>query len=192
MLTHLSSIVAHTTSLKRRPIFSAITGVVECLALAFGPFISGSIAHCTAWRVGFYITIPIGVIIIAIVFFSIGHIRRPENAHLSYKEGLKRIDWAGLAINIPMSLCLVLGLVWAGITYAWANWRIILVLTISAVLLAVFLIVEYRAGDSSMVPLKMLRQRSVAFASLITFCNFAHLAVVACYVSLPFDSWSQC
>lgn len=35
-----------------------------------------------------------------------------------------------------------------------------------------------------MVPLTMMRQRSVAFACLITFCNFAHLSLLAYY--LPF------
>lgn len=179
----MSSIVAHTTSLKHRPVYSAITGGVECIALASGPFISGSIAHYSTWRVSFYIIIPISVAIIVMVFLSIGHIRRPENAHLSSKDGLKRIDWAGFAINVPMTLCLVLALEWAGTAYSWANWRIILLLAIAAVLLAIFLMVEYRAGDDSMVPLKMLRQRSVAFASLITFCNFAHLSVIAYYVS---------
>jgi MFS family permease len=147
-----------------------------------GPFISGSIAHYTTWRLSFYIIVPISVFIIVIIFFSIGHIRRHENAHLSSKEGLKRIDWPGFAINVPMTLCLVLGLQWAGTVYAWTNWRIILLLAIAATLLTIFLIVEHRAGDESMVPLRTLRQRSVAFASLITFCNFAHLAVIAYYV----------
>lgn len=86
-------------------------------------------------------------------------------------------------MNVPMTLCLVMDLQWAGTTYPWASWRIILLLTLAAVLLAVFLIVEYRAGDKSMVSLKMLRQRSVAFASIIVFCNFAHLSVIAYYVS---------
>jgi MFS family permease len=158
-------------------------GGVECMALALGPFISGSIAHYSTWRVSFYIIIPFGAAIIVIVFFSIGHIRRSENANLSSKDGLKHIDWPGFTINVPMTLCLVLGLQWAGTAYPWANWRIILLLVIAAVLLAIFMIVEHRAGDEGMVPLKMLRQRSVAFGSLITFCNFAHLSVIAYYVS---------
>jgi MFS family permease len=178
----VSSIVAHTTSLKHRPVYSAITGGVECSALALGPFVSGSIANYTTWRVSFYLIIPVCVAIIVIVFFSIGNLRRSENAHLNSKDGLKRIDWAGFVINVPMTLCLVLGLQWAGTTYAWADWRIILLLVLAGVLLAIFLFVEHRAGDESMVPLKMLRQRSVAFASLITFCNFAHLAVISYYV----------
>ncbi|KAJ5833514.1 hypothetical protein N7474_001825 [Penicillium riverlandense] len=188
ILAGMNIIVAHTTSLKHRPIYSAIAGGVECIALAFGPFISGSIAHYSTWRVSFYIIIPIGVAIIVMVFFSIGHIRLPENSHLSCKERLKRIDWAGFTINVPMTLCLVLALERAGTAYSWANWRIILLLAVAAVLLAIFLIVEYRAGDDSMVPLKMLRQRSVAFASLITFCNFAHLSVIAYYLPFYFQA----
>ncbi|KAJ5671166.1 hypothetical protein N7507_000293 [Penicillium longicatenatum] len=187
ILAGMNIIVARTTSLKQRPVYSAIMGGAECFALAFGPFISGVITHYSTWRVSFYIIIPIGVLIIAVVFFSLGHIRQSGNAHNS-KGSLKRIDWIGFAINVPMTLCLVLALQWAGITYSWGNWRIILLLVIAALLLAIFLIVEYRAEDDSMVPLKMLRQRSVAFASLITFCNFAHLAVIAYYLPFYFQA----
>lgn len=156
---------------------------MECIALAFGPFISGVIAHYSTWRLCFYITIPIGVLIIALIFFGVGPLRRSGNTNINGKMGLKRIDWTGFAINVPMTLCLVLGLQWAGTAYPWANWRIVLLLVVAALLLTIFLIVEFRAGDEGMVPLKMLRQRSVAIASLINFCNFAHLAVLGYYVS---------
>lgn len=158
-------------------------GAVECAAIAFGPFISGTIAQYSTWRVSFYIIIPVSVAIIALVFFSVEHMRHSDNSHGSGKDKLKRIDWVGFLINIPMTLCFILALQWARTVYPWADWRIILLLALAAVLSAFFLFVEYRAGDNSMVPLKMLRQRSVACASLITFCNFSHLSVLAYYVS---------
>lgn len=37
VLIYPVSIIVHTTSLERRPIFLAICGGVECVALAFGP-----------------------------------------------------------------------------------------------------------------------------------------------------------
>ena len=80
------------------------------MALAFGPLISGTIAHYATWRVSFYIIIPIGVAIIIMVFFSIGHLRRPENVHLNSKDRLERIDLLGFATEVPMTLCLVIGL----------------------------------------------------------------------------------
>jgi MFS family permease len=176
--------VAHTTSLKYRPIFSAITGGVECIALAMGPFLSGAIAHYASWRISFYIIIPSSALGIVIVFFSIGHLRKADNAHLTNKDVLRKIDWVGFGISIPMTLTLVLALQWAGTVHAWSNWRIILLLVLAGVLTASFILWERKVGENSMIPLKMLKQRSVALASIITFCDFAHLSVVAYYVSI--------
>ena len=177
-------IIAHTTSLKSRPTIFAIAGGVETAALAFGPLISGALAHATGWRVAFWITVPLAATVFILVFFTTDSLRQHENAHLSSREALQRIDWLGFGINVMMTLCLVLGLQWGGTFYPWDNWRVILLLVLAGVLALAFLIVQHRKGDDSMVPLSMLRNRSVAFASLITFCNFAHLALAAYYVSM--------
>jgi MFS family permease len=179
--------VAHTTSLKYRPIFSAITGGVECMALALGPFLSGAIAHYASWRISFYIIIPSSALGIVVVFFSIGHLRKSGNEHLTNRDVLKKIDWIGFGISVPMTLTLVLALQWGGTVHAWSDWRIILLLVLAGVLTAFFIFWERRAKENSMIPLKMLKQRSVALASIITFCNFAHLSVVAYYVSMLAD-----
>lgn len=179
------SIVAHTTSLKYRPIFSAVSGGVECVALALGPFISGAIAGYTSWRVGFYIIIPGSAISIVVIFFSIEHLRKADSTHLARKDIFKKVDWVGFGINVPMTLTLVLALQWGGTIYAWNNWRVVLLLVLASVLLVIFLSWERRVLEGSMVPLKLLKQRSVALASIITFCDFAHLAIAAYYVSNP-------
>ncbi|KAH8806146.1 putative efflux pump antibiotic resistance protein [Xylogone sp. PMI_703] len=167
------NIIANTVPLERRPMILGICGGLECAALAFGPLISGTIANYTTWRVSFYILIPLGVAVIITVFFSISHLRHPEKAHLNRKERLEHIDWIGLATELPLTACLVLGLQWARTLYPWANWRIILLLTLTGALLGIFFFAEYKAGDRSLISLKMLRQRTVAFARLTTFCNFA-------------------
>lgn len=163
--------------------YFAITGAVETAALAFGPLISGTVAHYSTWRVSFYVMIPFGVMTMLVFFFAVGDIRRPATESRRSEGRLKRIDWAGFAVNVPMALCLVLALQWGGNLYAWSNWRVILLLVLAGLLLPSFLFLEHRAGDGSLVPLKMLRQRTVACASLITFCNFAHLCLLAYYVS---------
>ena len=132
-----------------RATFSAIVGGVESAALAFGPLISGAIANYSSWRVSFWVIVPAGMATIALVFLSVDDLRRSENAHLSSKDVLKRIDWAGFSINVPMILCLVLGLQLAG-TASWTDWRVIVLLVVAVVLLLLFLIVEHRAGDNSL------------------------------------------
>lgn len=185
------SILANTTSLKSRPVFLAVAGGVESSALAFGPVISGAISHTSSWRVSFYVIIPFAALCAFTVLVSVGQIRRPENADLSIWQGLQRIDWLGFGISVPMTICLVMGLEWAGATYAWNDWRIILLLTLAGLLLNCFLGIEIRGKEKSLVPLNMLGQRSVAFASIVTFCNYAHLSLVAYYVRLAFPTVYQ-
>lgn len=156
------------------------------MALAFGPVISGAVARYSKWRISFYIIIPVGVAVILSVFFFVHNIQRPEHASLSNREKLKRLDMPGFAIFVPCAISVILALEWAGTEYSWNNWRIILLWAVAGVLLLVFLGVEYRTGDDSMFPLKLMCQRSVALGAMFTFCNSAALFVTAYYVSVLF------
>jgi MFS family permease len=167
-----------------------MSGGVECMALAFGPLVSGAITRYSQWRVSFYIIIPVGVAVILSVFFFVHDIQRPEHADLPRRQKLKRLDIPGLMAFLPLAISVILALEWGGSEYMWSNWRIILLWVLVGVLLLVFLGVEYRSGDDSMFPLKLLYQRSVAFSALFTFCNSAALFVTAYYVSCLFcQAW---
>lgn len=181
----MASIIAHTVPLKKRPIFQALSGGVECIALALGPTISGGIASSSDWRVSFYIMIPVCVLCSAVVYFFVHDLELPENAGLANKEKIRRLDLTGFTVYVPAMACLILGFQWAGTEYAWSNWRIILLMALSATLVGLFLFLERRAGKNSMLPLETLRQRTVALSSVYTFCNSAALCVVAYYVSFP-------
>ncbi|KAJ5683932.1 uncharacterized protein N7477_000277 [Penicillium maclennaniae] len=159
-----SIIVANTTSLKHRPIYTAMSGGMECMALAFGPVISGAVARYSKWRISFYIIIPVGVAVILSGFFFVHDIKRPENASLSNKEKLKRLDVPGFAIFVPWAISVILVLGWAGTEYPWNDWRIILLWIVAG-----------------MFPLKLMCERSVALSSMFTFCNSAALFVTAYY-----------
>lgn len=160
-----------------------MSGGMECIALAFGPVISGAVAHYSEWRISFYIIIPVGVAVILSVFFFVHNIQRPEHIGLRNKEKLERLDVMGFLSFVPLAISVILALEWAGTEYTWNNWRVILLWVLTGVLLLVFLGVEYRAGKDSMFPLKLMCQRSVAFGAMFTFCNSAALFVTAYYVS---------
>lgn len=156
---------------------------MECIALAFGPVISGAVSRYSQWRISFYIIIPVGVAVILSVLFFVHNIQRPEHSDLPNKDKLKRLDMPGFAIFVPLAISVILALEWAGTEYTWKNWRIILLWVLAGVLLLVFLAVEYRTGDDSMFPLKLMCQRTVALGAMFTFCNSAALFVTAYYVS---------
>lgn len=161
-----------------------MSGGMECIALAFGPLISGAVARYSEWRISFYIIIPVGAVVILSVFFFVHNIQRPEHVGLPNREKLRRLDVPGFAAFVPLAICVILALEWGGSEYMWNNWRLILLWTLAGVLLVVFLGLEYRSGEDSMFPLNLLYQRSVAFSALFTFCNSAALFVTAYYVSL--------
>ena len=165
-----------------------MSGGMECIALAFGPLISGAVARYSEWRISFYIIIPVGAVVILSVFFFVHNIQRPEHAGLPNREKLRRLDVPGFAAFVPLAICVILALEWGGSEYMWNNWRLILLWVLAGILLLVFLGLEYRSGEDSMFPLSLLYQRSVAFGALFTFCNSAALFVTAYYVSFPLPS----
>lgn len=177
-------IIAHSTPLNRRPVYFAIYGGIECAALAFGPLISGSIARAVTWRVCFYIVVPLAVMDVLIMLFGIKRLGQPEHPQIDKKAKIELIDWGGLATQLPMTVRLILALQWAGTQYAWGNWRIVLLLVVAGLLTTAFFFIEHKTGENAMVPLRMLRRRTVAFASLVTFCNFAALWAVSFYVRI--------
>ena len=161
-----------------------ICGAVECAALAFGPLISGSIAHADNWRINFWTIVGLGSAVALGVSVSVGHLRQnADDKQLSVTQRMKRLDWYGLATELPMTICLILSFQWAGTVYAWSNWRIILLLTVTGVLAILFFVVEHIGGSNSMISLPILRQRNVAFSCVVGFCNFAALWIFANYVS---------
>jgi hypothetical protein len=82
-----------------------------------------------------------------------------------------------------MTICLILSLQWAGTTYGWSNWRIILLFTVTGMLTILFFVVEHIGGKISIISLPILRRGNVAFSCVAGFCNFAALWIFANYVS---------
>ncbi|KAJ5775632.1 efflux pump antibiotic resistance protein [Penicillium nucicola] len=181
-------ILAHTVPLQIQPSIFGICGAVECTALAFGPLISGSIAHADNWRINFWTIVGLGSAVALGVSVSVGHLRQNvDDRQLSVARRLKSLDWYGLATELPMTICLILGLQWAGTTYSWSNWRIILLLTVTGLLAILFFVVEHIGGSNSMIPLPILRQRNVALSCVVGFCNFAALWIFANYIPIYFQ-----
>ncbi|OKL60564.1 hypothetical protein UA08_03943 [Talaromyces atroroseus] len=180
-------ILAHAVPLKIQPIIFGICGAVECSALAFGPLISGSIAHADNWRINFWTIVGLGCAVALGVSVSVDHLHQNADDKPSAAQRLKGLDWYGLAIELPMTICLILALQWAGTTYAWSNWRIILLLTVTGVLVILFFVVEHIGGSNSMISLPILRQRNVAFSCVAGSCNFAGLWVFSNYLPIYFQ-----
>ena len=78
-----------------------------------------------------------------------------------WKERMRQLDPIGTAVFLPGIVCLLLALQWGGSTYAWGNWRIILLFVIAGILIAAFVGIQFWIGDQATVPPRIVKQRSV-------------------------------
>jgi EmrB/QacA subfamily drug resistance transporter len=123
-------------------LFGATTGV----AVAVGPVLGGAITSGLSWRWIFYVNIPIGVVALLITLLRVDESRNPNAT---------RPDWAGFATFSAALAGLVYGLIESQ-SDGWSSTRVIASLSVSAALLAVFLVLE-RVQSEPMLDLKLLR-----------------------------------
>lgn len=181
-------LIARLLPLHRRPLYQGYMGGMESIAIALGPLIGGAVTLTSSWRVLFYISIPIGVVNgLSMMFFC----RIPSNAdceELPMRTKLRELDFLGMSLFLPCMVCLVLALSWAGITYAWSDYRVVLTLTMFCVLALLFGCWQNHQKDSAILPLRILKQRNVYTSSLFSFCNSGSLFVLTYYLPIYFQA----
>lgn len=179
----MDRIIAHTVPLRQRPMYMGTVGAMEGVSATTGPLIGGALTTNVSWRWCFYINLPIGAVtILAVLAFY----HEPDRDGLSFpalKQKAKDLDWLGMVVIVTAIICFVLALQWGGVTYAWSNGRVIALLVISAVLFAIFTVVQVRRGELATLPPRIIRQRSMAFGILFAFCGACALSIIDFYVS---------
>jgi EmrB/QacA subfamily drug resistance transporter len=140
----------------RARIIGLFTGTYG-LASIIGPLIGGIVTDTVGWRGVFYLNLPIGLVALALVITAF----RPQ---LVARER-PRIDYVGGATLVLGSAPLLLALSLGGHDLAWTSPLLLGLVLLGALLLAVFVRTEMRAAQP-VLPLGLLRSRSVGVASL--------------------------
>lgn len=113
---------------------------------------------------------------------------RHELATLKLKDKLKYLDVIGILTLSATMVCLLFALELGGNTYSWANARVIVLFVLAGVFLIAFLAYQVWKKDQALVPVRILRQRSIGFAFLYVLASSASTILSEYYVSyaLPF------
>ncbi|MDX2606228.1 MFS transporter [Streptomyces caniscabiei] len=135
--------------------YSAVAGLGASLGLVVG----GLVADLISWRAGFFLNVPVGLVMIVL---AVRHLSETERRRGGF-------DIAGALLATPGSTALVLGIVDAA-DFGWGDPATMGPLVAGLVLLGLFVAVERRAAQP-IVPLRLFaaRERSGAYLARMLY-----------------------
>lgn len=101
---------------------------------------------------------------------------------------IKRLDPIGTVIFVPSIICLLLALQWGGSTYAWSSWHIIVLFVVFGVLFLAFAVVQVLTPETASIPVRIITQRSVFFATMFTFFIAGSMLMLVYYLPIWFQT----
>jgi EmrB/QacA subfamily drug resistance transporter len=167
------ALIAQAFHGKERGIAFGVFGGVIGAAVAVGPVVGGVITSGIGWEWIFFVNVPIGVGAVPLTLSQVAESRDPEATG---------VDWMGLLTFSGSLFLLVFALV-QGNEKGWGSTRILAYLIGSAVLLALFVIVE-RSQRRPMLDLTLFRRPAFAGASIVALSVSASMFAMFLYLTL--------
>ncbi|KAI1205136.1 MFS multidrug transporter [Annulohypoxylon truncatum] len=175
-----------SVSPERLPVLQSTLVAIGQLGVALGPLLGGALTQYTTWRWCFYINLPVGAVVGALLSL----IRIPE---MTQKQGfsilrngglIHTLDLVGFSIFAPAAVMFFIALEFGGNRYAWDSGTVIGLLCGAVAAFAVFLVWEWKKGPEAMIPFALLRARIQWCASLLMFAFLGMMFVVAYYLPI--------
>lgn len=113
----------------------------------------------------FWINLPLGGLALGVCFWLLP--LKKVDGELRHK--LLQIDYVGSLLTITASVLLLLGLTWGGVTYPWSSAAVLVPLILGIALFALFLVWEGNFAKLPLVPIRVLKNRTVAGVCISNF-----------------------
>jgi EmrB/QacA subfamily drug resistance transporter len=167
------ALIAQAFAGKQRGTAIGIYGAVIGGAVAVGPLVGGAITTGIGWRWIFFLNIPIGVVAVIITLTKV------DNAKI---QTGRRIDWLGF-VTFTSSLFLLVYALVQGNDKGWGSTYIVSMLVASVLLMAIFIVGEWKQRDP-MLDLTLFKRPAMVGVSLGSFTLSASIFAMFLYLTL--------
>ncbi|MFE0689563.1 DHA2 family efflux MFS transporter permease subunit [Streptomyces xiamenensis] len=156
-LTLISAVVPP----ERRGAAFGVWGAVNGLAVAAGPLVGGAVTEHLSWHWIFWLNIPIGLLVLPLVFRRLPESRGP----------VKRLDVTGTVLASAGLLGVVLSIV-RGHEHGWTTGPVLAGFALGAVLLYAFVRWELRTPEP-LLPMGFFRSRTFTAINITSLLMYA-------------------
>ncbi|KAI0120471.1 MFS general substrate transporter [Hypoxylon sp. NC0597] len=180
-------ILSYTLPLRRRPLMFGMFGCIWGIASVAGPLLGGAFTDHLTWRWCFYINLPVGGVVMMVIFFffNIARVNNPDSQSLLSR--VLQLDLIGAAVLIPAIILLLLALQWGGAQYPWNDRRIIGLFSGAGVMILIFVGIEQYQQDK-LLPPRFFKDRNLLCAMLFALFFGASFFPLIYYLSLYFQA----
>lgn len=123
---------------------------------------------------------PIGAVVFAVLLFALN----VPNPHTPVLAGLKAIDWTGSVLIVGGILTFLLGLDFGGVIHSWSSATVICLLVFGVLIVAIFVVNEWKFTSNPLIPLRLFSTKSAAAAYSVFACNAYVFIGLAYYLPL--------
>ena len=153
-------VINYVSHPKLHPMLIGTWWGVFVLSTILGPIIGGAFTTGVTWRWCFWINLPLGGPVVAMLLLFLRVPKHIKPAPATAKEILLQLDLPGYCVLLSSLVCFILALQWGGQTKVWSDGSVIATLVMWIVLSIAFIVVEYFQGDRAMLPLRLLKPRT--------------------------------
>ncbi|APA13812.1 hypothetical protein SS1G_13906 [Sclerotinia sclerotiorum 1980 UF-70] len=187
ILTGSFVVVAHSVPMHKRPVFTAAVGLMFGLGATVGPLLGGVFTDLVTWRWCFYFNLPVGgvTILAMIVFFN------PKNnmiTKISFGSRVLELDIIGNFLLLGACVMLFIAFQYTEEGSSWSSSKVIGLLVGFSVTIVVFGLWLWYQGDKALIPLDILKQRSVLASCLFSFFIYSALIIHSYYLPQWFQA----
>ncbi|KAL8946219.1 MAG: hypothetical protein Q9222_007359 [Ikaeria aurantiellina] len=171
-------------SLRERGVWQGYGNIFWGLGNGLGGVFGGFVTDTWNWRIAFLVQVPVTLISLLIIFAQLGTIRSHSPPKPSdNRSAVSRVDFLGAFLLVSTLVLFLMGLTTGGNIVPWNHPLPLASLLCAALLACCFIYVEQRVAREPILPLNLLRHRSVLCSCLTMFCF--HMAMYIFLFYLP-------